>query len=313
MTRSLRQLAAACTLSILVACQFWYQPHLLNQRNLQPMRVAKEQSKVQMFECGGETITPKHPRLELIHVPKTGGTSLETLAANHNVTWGKCHYKNDRECRPVWPQGRRSNRVHRWTRASNWHTPLNVPHGWPQWAQNASLFMVVRNPYERALSEWKYTNQYPGLRRKNRIPKNSVTNLTMMNEWLQRKLQTVWENPPLQEGENSTSQISPVADKYYQNDAHFIPQMDYWIPDMYVLRMENFQETLPCLLRHFGWQLQWNLSSARINAAPPSVTVSDLSIETRRMIEQLYSQDFAEFGYEKVQRTSTTLSKLPYW
>jgi Sulfotransferase family len=32
-------------------------------------------------------------RLELLHIPKTGGTMLEVLALEHNITWGACHFE----------------------------------------------------------------------------------------------------------------------------------------------------------------------------------------------------------------------------
>jgi Sulfotransferase family len=32
-------------------------------------------------------------RLELLHIPKTGGTMLEVLAMEHNITWGACHFE----------------------------------------------------------------------------------------------------------------------------------------------------------------------------------------------------------------------------
>ena len=31
-------------------------------------------------------------RLEFVHIPKTGGTIIETIAANHNVSWAACHF-----------------------------------------------------------------------------------------------------------------------------------------------------------------------------------------------------------------------------
>lgn len=42
-------------------------------------------------EFGGVDAMP--PRLELLHIPKTGGSMLEVLAGNHHIRWGACHFR----------------------------------------------------------------------------------------------------------------------------------------------------------------------------------------------------------------------------
>lgn len=39
-------------------------------------------------------------RLELVHIPKTGGTMLEVIAFQNNVTWGACHFEFPWKHRP---------------------------------------------------------------------------------------------------------------------------------------------------------------------------------------------------------------------
>ncbi|GFH46289.1 predicted protein [Chaetoceros tenuissimus] len=41
--------------------------------------------------------TRGQPKVELIHITKTGGSALEAAAADAGITWGACHYRGDLE------------------------------------------------------------------------------------------------------------------------------------------------------------------------------------------------------------------------
>jgi len=253
-----------------------------------------------VYECGMET-APKYPHLEFVHVPKTGGTFVEDLAAKNGIEWGICRHKPHKGCSllPPWANKERESLPNkelqnRWTQASEWHTPLAIRDEWPTWAQESSLFMVVRNPYDRIISEWKYANKMPKLRRHYSIPRDSVGNTEFMNAWIQELLEGVIANPPY--GTYNASDVSPVADIYYQADSHLIPQMDYWVPDIYVLRMETLNENLKCLLQLFDYD--WEIPLEKVNEAKGEISPTDLSPINRVLIEHLYSLDFEAFGYE---------------
>jgi hypothetical protein len=98
------------------------------------------------------------PRLELVHIPKTGGTSLEITASQNGIAWSYCHWGPSPPCPP---HPKRRSLTHHGVHTAgvnNWHVPpmyfdadeRPVPFD-PY--QNATLFTIVRNPYDRAVSQ----------------------------------------------------------------------------------------------------------------------------------------------------------------
>ena len=72
-------------------------------------------------------------KLKFIHIPKTGGTSIENAAKNNNLLWGRFDtslksYKN----------------------ISAWHCPQKIPH---------YCFCVIRNPFDRIISQFYHDNK----------------------------------------------------------------------------------------------------------------------------------------------------------
>ena len=249
----------------------------------------KTTEKSFLFNC--DSATAQHSRLEFVHIPKTGGSFLETLALRNGVSWGACHNLRsvlDKRC----PLGAKTEKVNSWTGSSEWHTPLGIRDQWPQWAQDADLFMVVRNPYDRIVSEWNYVNKV----NKAWHIKQNLGNATLMNAWLQEGLQKMLDNQP--HGTYDATKRSPVVSTYYQLNSHFVPQADYWVPGMHVLRSETLYEDLTCLLPKFG--LNWDVPSQKVNPSSGKLTAANLTLETRKMIEEVYKEDFRMFGYKHI-------------
>merc|ERR1719491_589024 len=94
-------------------------------------------------------ISNKKTRLEFLHVAKTGGTSIEDAAMKQvGVKWGRCHFVSCYHLEPDTP----------YRTASIWHKPLYfLPQNF--YGDDAALFVVVREPYERLISNYYYINR----------------------------------------------------------------------------------------------------------------------------------------------------------
>ena len=101
-----------------------------------------------------------HPELkpELVHITKTGGTTLEIVGAMHNFTWGACHWLkklDDMGSTLHCPNSNGTKPPPRGPYGSKWHIPPKWLDSQSKfWMKNVSLFTVVRDPYARVVSSW---------------------------------------------------------------------------------------------------------------------------------------------------------------
>lgn len=103
-------------------------------------------------------LPPNHPyHLELLHIPKTGGSALETVAALKNVTWGLCHFMDKVMHRiPCPPHPKRALR-HQVHKTPYWHLPI----AWLDWdfQLNASLPIINHSPDRFVLGTKSFCKQ----------------------------------------------------------------------------------------------------------------------------------------------------------
>lgn len=236
-------------------------------------------------------------KLEFVHITKTGGTSVETVAAKAGIRWGLCHYKTLGTCQLVGPpdweqqgmlQLHSTLPVSGFRAQEYWHTP-------PSWFVNnpykgSETFTIVRNPYDRYISEYYcpwfgiFNNQLPT---KNQPEENAGT----LNRWLSEKLR---------------EQI----DIHYPS-AHMLPQ-HYYVYDQngtkvvnHVLRFESLKHDFAKLMEKYDLPL--NLSSTAVNKGQhrnKRMSVANLSRSTVHLINELAAKDFQKFGYELINPSS---------
>ncbi len=211
--------------------------------------------------------------LNFTHISKTAGSSIEDCAFDKEIFWGRHALK-------LWEEISKYSNLNV---IDPWHIPISF-------CQNDQLknkilekynfFTVVRNPYERCISEFfcKW---------------NKKTNINI-NEFIKTKLKK-------------------VKKLNFEYNAHFIPQHFYvydknkqYVND--VLYFENIETQFNNLMKKHKSNITLN---KKINISTKNKDVKDLKLDTIKLIAETYEEDFYRFGYSfDVQKTKLIQIKL---
>ena len=210
--------------------------------------------------------------LEFVHITKTGGTAIEAIAAASGIRWGACHWHPELStCNGV---AKIADIPSRQTAQGGLYSDWHNPHMLEVYKCN-NLFSVVRNPYTRMLS-WFYCPWagYKG---------DEIITPSVLNKWLQESMR----------------QINPAV------SFSGIPQYEYVFDEKgnqrvnHVLYYEHLEHEFNSLMQTYNMSLRYSKKS--INPSKwqhRTLSIYDLSGDTLQMINKVYSQDFATFGYE---------------
>ena len=269
-------------------------PQVQQQRtlNFKPKRTNEPRT----WEIMGNATRP----LNFVHIPKAGGTSIFMVAAANGLSWGDClfpsHWRH-KNCPNTTNVGTWPDHPYQ---APWWHTPpQNLPTDKNPY-QNHDTYAVVRNPYDRAVSEYYY---YCSFHHRQCFGQDNADTPDRMNRMLQRFLWAALRAPA-----NSTD--------YYQAFGHWIPQYDYVYNQQgerliqHVLHNEHLNEDFPALLRAYGlnFTLPQQRSRSRHNLGA-KLSTADLTDKTMKLIDLLFEQDFALGNYEML--TGKVMASTP--
>lgn len=197
--------------------------------------------------------------LRFIHISKTGGQSIAAAARNQaQIKWGMydVDYGRGILCHKLLSHVKSSSLK---------NDAMKNEYDW---------FMVVRNPYDRAVSEYNWSK------------------VTMdINVYLQRILCDI-ELGFIECGQHITEQYRYLEKKY----------------TIHVLRFENLNEEFDQLMATYGLDIKL---LKKVNVSVKRASTSDLSLETIEYINRLYEKDFTTFGYEMVHSVFTTEHEVP--
>mmetsp|Transcript_48778 Transcript_48778/g.141299 ORF Transcript_48778/g.141299 Transcript_48778/m.141299 type:complete len:317 (-) Transcript_48778:161-1111(-) len=223
------------------------------------------------------SLCPVNERLLFLHIPKNAGTTIESRAAQHGVRWGR--YMNFDSCNIG------TGRC--WAR---WHEPpaLMIP---TSIYGNATVFCVIRDPFERAISEYKYIYENEEFQWENSDLINRYgCSPDGLNEWLVRVL-TRYED----------------GDTYEQL-CHMLPQSYYiWGPPdnsrnqcQYCHEILRMEEDLPAsfneLMQIYNYPVR--MDSEQHNAGGcPNLNAQSLNSTAVELILRIYERDFAMLDY----------------
>jgi hypothetical protein len=230
--------------------------------------------------------------LTFFHIPKTAGTAIEYAAGSANLAWGSClfNHKPKRDiCRypsdsKEWPQY-----------VGWWHVPPQFfPLAGADPYQGAELFAVVRDPYDRMVSEFYYICTLKVFDwRPDQCDRSRLLESDYMNAWLQNKLL-------------SRRAELGAAQSYLVDNGHFTPQYDFLVGPHevrmvdHVLRMEDdLNSEFTALMKAFKLS---HVKLKKLNALGAEargehhLSVQDINQETLESIHQTYPRDF-DLGY----------------
>ena len=212
-------------------------------------------------EIRDETLKHKFTdeKLKFVHITKTSGTYIEKLGEQKNLNWGK----NDKYLR--------KSEIPKKSNSSYWHLPLSFFSKYP-YNNYTKLFTVVRNPYDRIISEClcKYGGKFA-----KKMETNEDLNYYITQQVNQKKTMDLSFHHFLPQNlythNNKGEKIIDTIIKYEEIDKFNDLMSDYLIDINYVKKANK---------RKFN--------------------VEDISKENIKLINHVYDLDFKYYNYKKL-------------
>lgn len=262
----------------------------------------------------------KKRRLEFVHITKTGGSAVEKVGAQKGIIWGACHYMNITEvgCANADLEYIAPN-YQSYVKTSPWHTPPKILKTQYSSKQNpyteADLFAVVRNPYDRVLSEYycPWTGFQPKFR-KNTKHEKDPNDPKIMNYWvknmvtkLEKSLNDYMkikpENRPKEQGKGVNEDPYDLAQKHYVNQAEYVfDDKEQVVKNL--IYYEDLSTEFEKLMKEYGLNLKLppkNVSGTYTNTEK-KLTYLDLDEESIAVINRYAKKDFEMLGYQMVSK-----------
>lgn len=235
--------------------------------------------------------TRKLEPLGFIHIPRTGGHSIEdcTLEEKPEDRWGAKHPQLQSQTFEFTRLDEATGERRHLDRCFRQHVP---PVLLPEHYFGRQSFCVVRDPYDRLIAQLGFQQIF--------FADRHNCTAAGLNGYLAEALETVRGGNP------------------YVQDCHLLPQSAFvyaWDGQKlsvdrarrscdYVLRFEHLDEDFDRLMNRRGYP--YRLSGASRNQqfnGPPeceALTKEQIAPDLRRQIEALYSDDFDLLGYERM-------------
>lgn len=213
-------------------------------------------NKIDNFQNNKET-------LQFIHIPKNAGTSIENLGNKFGIKWGRFI---EREKYPL--SEKPCDYYH-------WHSPYFIRQ------KNTKYFAIVRNPYDKIISEFYYV----GGQKDERYASDS--HLKSFYLWLDDKYKIIKSNK-------------------HWNNCHILPQHEYIFDssgkkrvDHIIYMDRDFKENLDKLFKKYNLGIDINELNKN-NSREKTFSKNDINQNALNKINEMYSKDFEKLGFTKL-------------
>lgn len=195
-------------------------------------------------------------KIKFIHITKTAGTSIEDVGLKHGFKWGR--HDKSLDIMPL--EG-----------YAPWHIP-------PRFYKKKNpytgkiTFAVVRNPYDRILSEVFFMNKM--------IHNKFELDINEFNDYISKHLD--------------------LAENKLQD--HFLPQHYYTHNNgekdvTHILKFDNVVEEFNIMMNKYKYNIKLDVFANETNK---NRTIDDITPENIKRINDVYNLDFSYFGYPKI-------------
>ena len=208
--------------------------------------------------------------LKFLHITKTGGTSIEEFGIKLGIKWGKYDKLF----------------YDKFNKNGFWHIPLNYLDA--ESINKYNWFTIVRNPYERIISEINF------LIKNEHLQFNKVD----MNIYLFNIISSI----------HITKDNKQILNKEFieKNDImyafHFLPMYFYTcndnkiIPNIKIIKFENLNKEINSYF--YGIKIDEEFNTHDNKNDKKLFEFEDLSIKNIKLINKIYKKDFELFGYK---------------
>ena len=240
--------------------------------------------------------------LVFLHIPKTAGSTIEKWGSMNGYSWGYCLFRtlNHADHCPFNPKFEELN-LNGLPHDPFWHRPIQrLPAKLQGLYSNSTIFTIVRNPFEKIVSEYYYKRTLK--------PRSKENEKDKFNRWIIQSLKQF--SGCIQRGGSSEPKhlsLKPddIKNKscYFHNGGHLIPQYDYIFDENgkkmvdHILRFENFTAEFLELVRDINFTADTDIR-LRERKDSSKLTVEDLSPRAKGFIRNVYKRDFELGDYD---------------
>ena len=197
-------------------------------------------------------------KLKFVHITKTSGTYIENLALKKNIFWGI----NDKLLKNM-TLPEKCNKTY-------WHLPLKIFNSNPYNKINCKLFTIVRNPYDRIISEClcKWGGRFA----------TKMETVDDLNRYIEQQVKTA--------GNLNFHNFMPQH--LYTHDTKHNKIIDY------IIKYEEIDKFNDLMDKYFiDIKYIFKDSYRKFN-------INNISVNNIKLINKVYDLDFKLLGYNKI-------------